>query len=145
MAGTQYLMSIQDQQIVILSKTIDKLEATVSNLSNIANSITYEMQSNNFKITRNTDNILDLNASFKEVAILSKELERAATANETKLAVVIDDIRSIEEALKELKTTLSTKYVNVDQFSPIQKIVYAITGLLLTGIIGSMLNLVIRK
>ena len=145
MAGTQYLMSIQDQQVVILSKTIDKLETTVSSLSIIANSITYEMQSNNFKITRNTDNILDLNASFKEVAILSKELEKQTNSNANKLSVVIEDIKSIEELLKELKNTLSTKYVNVDQFSPIQKIVYAITGLLLTGIIGSMLNLVIRK
>ena len=138
-------MSIQDQQVVILSKTIDKLETTVSSLSIIANSITYEMQSNNFKITRNTDNILDLNASFKEVAILSKELEKQTNSNANKLSVVIEDIKSIEELLKELKNTLSTKYVNVDQFSPIQKIVYAITGLLLTGIIGSMLNLVIRK
>lgn len=43
----------------------------------------------------------------------------------------------------EVKTTLGSKYVTVDQFEPIKKLVYGLVGLILTSVAVAVMGLVI--
>ena len=46
--------------------------------------------------------------------------------------------------LKELAEDLK-KYVTLDRFNPVEKLVYGFTGIILTGVVIALLALVIQK
>lgn len=47
---------------------------------------------------------------------------------------------TLKDVIEELKT-----YVTIDRFSPVEKIVYGFTGIILTGVVVALLALVIQK
>ena len=51
------------------------------------------------------------------------------------------DIDEIKRTVKEDKSG----YVSREEFDPIKKIVYGLVGLILTGVIGALMTLLLRK
>lgn len=64
---------------------------------------------------------------------------------ETKMEVALEQLVRVREDLKELNNKIDNNYVTRIEFEPVRNIVYGLVSLLLTGIIGSLLMMVIRQ
>ena len=64
---------------------------------------------------------------------------------ETKMEVALEQLVRVREDLKELNNKIDNNYITRIEFEPVRNIVYGLVSLLLTGIIGSLLMMVIRK
>jgi hypothetical protein len=65
--------------------------------------------------------------------------------DQTEIALIAQDIKYIKDDVQEIKGKLEKNYITREEFDPIKKIVYGIVGLVLTGVLGALLALVIRK
>lgn len=63
--------------------------------------------------------------------------------DETKLAVMQNDLTYIKEKLNAVDQKVSTHYVSKEEFEPIRKIVYGVVGLILIAVVGALLALVV--
>jgi thiosulfate reductase cytochrome b subunit len=72
-------------------------------------------------------------------------LRSMSTTDQTKLAVLGNDIQYIKDMVKEIRMTLDGEYVRKSEFEPVQRIVYGLVGLVLVTVIGGILSLVIGK
>jgi hypothetical protein len=61
------------------------------------------------------------------------------------LAVIANDISYIKADVKDIKTKLEMDYVTKQEFDPIKKIVYGLVTLILTGVVGAVLSLILKK
>jgi len=61
------------------------------------------------------------------------------------MEVALEQLVRVREDLKELNNKIDNNYVTRIEFEPVRNIVYGLVSLLLTGIIGSLLMMVIRK
>ena len=55
------------------------------------------------------------------------------------------DISRVEDLVKDIDKKLDAKYVTLDKFEPIQRLVYGMVGLVLMAVVGSLLALVVKK
>jgi len=62
-----------------------------------------------------------------------------------KMAVIANDIRYIKRSINEIKKNMDDDYVQKSEFEPIQKIVYAMVGLVLTAVVTAVITLVIKQ
>lgn len=62
----------------------------------------------------------------------------------TKLAVIANDIQYIKGDMAEIKRMQQTNYVSRDEFEPIKRIVYGVVGLILVAVVGAVVSLVVR-
>ena len=65
------------------------------------------------------------------------------TSDETKLALLQNDITYIKEKLNAVDSKVSSHYVSKEEFDPIKKIVYGMVSLILIAVVGALLALVI--
>lgn len=65
--------------------------------------------------------------------------------DETKLAVIANDVSYIKEEVKEINKKLCGEYVSKIEFEPVKRIVYGMVALILTAVIGALIGLVILK
>ena len=54
------------------------------------------------------------------------------------------DIGYIKEDLKEIKDKLDLRYVSKEEFLPVQRITYGLTGLILTSVVIAIVTLVVK-
>jgi len=54
------------------------------------------------------------------------------------------DLQYIKGDLEEIKLRLDSKFVSIEAFDPVRKLVYGLVGLVLTAVIGTLLTLVLR-
>lgn len=66
-------------------------------------------------------------------------------SSQTQIAVMAEQIRSIDETVRDIKRKMEADFVTQDQFMPIQKLVYGLVTIILTAVIGGMIALVIKK
>ena len=64
---------------------------------------------------------------------------------QTQIAVMAEQIRSIDETVRDIKRKMEADFVTQDQFMPIQKLVYGLVTIILTAVIGGIIALVIKK
>lgn len=64
-------------------------------------------------------------------------------SDETKLAVIQNDLTYIKEKLNAVDQKVSTHYVSKEEFEPIKKIVYGVVSLILIAVVGALVALVI--
>lgn len=69
----------------------------------------------------------------------------AAHAAQTLSEATRVDLGYIREELKEIKCRLDNKYVTLELFDPIRRIVYGQVALVLIAVIGGLLAMVLRK
>ena len=65
----------------------------------------------------------------------------------SRIPLICKSIIDIHANISEIKGMMkdeAAKFVNQDQFYPVKSIVYGLVGLLLTGIIGSLLIIVLK-
>lgn len=67
----------------------------------------------------------------------------AEQTDETKLAVMQNDVTYIKEKLNAIDEKVSTHYVSKEEFEPIKKIVYGLVSLILIAVVGALLALVV--
>jgi hypothetical protein len=53
------------------------------------------------------------------------------------------DLEYIKHDIEEIKRRLDSKFVSVEAFEPIRKLVHGLVGLILVGVVGALLALVI--
>lgn len=67
-----------------------------------------------------------------------------AGSNDIKLAVLQNDMSYVKDKLDSIDDKVSSHYVSKEEFEPIKKIVYGLTGLILVAVVGAMVSLVVR-
>jgi thiosulfate reductase cytochrome b subunit len=65
--------------------------------------------------------------------------------NTQNIDVIATQIEYIADDVKEIKEKLNKDFVTVDQFNPIQRLVYGIVSLVLVSVFGALISLVIMK
>ncbi len=50
----------------------------------------------------------------------------------------------IKRDIAEIKEKLDQKYVSKEEFEPIKRIVYGLVGIVLTGVVVSIINVVVK-
>jgi hypothetical protein len=64
-------------------------------------------------------------------------------SDETKLAVMQNDVTYIKEKLNAVDDKVSSHYVSKEEFEPIRKIVYGVVSLILIAVVGALVALVV--
>lgn len=71
------------------------------------------------------------------------------TSQETRLAVIANDIIYIKEKLKTIDDKIEGDFISREEFSakfdPIQKIVYGLVSLVLISVFGALIGIVILR
>ena len=65
--------------------------------------------------------------------------------NNIKLAVIQNDISYIKQEVSEIKNLITDKYVTLEMFEPVRRIVYGIVGIVLMAVIGALIALVVNN
>jgi hypothetical protein len=60
-------------------------------------------------------------------------------------AVFKNDLEYIKQDMREIKDLLSEKYVMIETFEPVRKIVYGLTGIMLVSIVSAIMMLIFKK
>lgn len=63
----------------------------------------------------------------------------------SRIPLICQNINIIHENMKEMKEIISEKLVSKEQFSLVQKIVYGLVSLIVTGFIGALLAMIYQK
>jgi len=66
-----------------------------------------------------------------------------SNSDETKLAVMQNDLTYIKEKLNAVDNKVSTHYISKEEFEPIKKIVYGMVSLILIAVVGALVALVV--
>ena len=59
-------------------------------------------------------------------------------------AVVDEKLLAIQQDIHDLRQTQTNHFVSIARYSPVERIVYGVVGLLLTGLVGAVLALILR-
>lgn len=55
------------------------------------------------------------------------------------------DLHYIKDDLKDIKLRLDSKFVTVEAFDPVRKLVYGLVGIILTAVVIALVTLVVRQ
>jgi tetrahydromethanopterin S-methyltransferase subunit G len=67
------------------------------------------------------------------------------TTDKVKLALIQQDLSYIKANVDDIKDKMEKDYVTQEEFKPIKRFIDIIQGLIITGVIGALLALVIKK
>jgi hypothetical protein len=67
------------------------------------------------------------------------------TTDKVKLALIQQDLTYIKANVDDIKDKMEKDYVTQEEFKPIKKFVDIIQGLIITGVVGALLALIIKK
>lgn len=56
-----------------------------------------------------------------------------------------EDLKELEVSSEKRLLVVDQRYVTKDEFDPVRRLVYGIVGLILTGVVATLLGLVIRR
>lgn len=63
----------------------------------------------------------------------------------TELAVMGNQLDTIESNVNDIKKKLESEYVTRDQFEPVRNIVYGMVSVILLAVVGALVALVVAK
>jgi len=63
----------------------------------------------------------------------------------TNVAVILSEMKTVKDDVREIKDKLEKDYVTEDEFAPVKNIVYGMVGTILLAVIGALIALVINK
>ena len=79
---------------------------------------------------------------MRQYAELSSEIQKSNSSISSKFDSFQEDF---DDKIKSLKAEIEEKYVSIDRYSPVEKLVYGIVGIALTAIVTGLLALVIKN
>jgi ABC-type phosphate transport system permease subunit len=74
-----------------------------------------------------------------------KQMESDGKETLVQLAILGNDVSYIKTAVDKIEHLIVDKYVTKDEFQPIKRIVYGVTGLILTSVIVALIALVVHS
>ncbi|MGI1661393.1 hypothetical protein ACRDNQ_04045 [Palleronia sp. KMU-117] len=80
-----------------------------------------------------------------QIKSLERSLDRFIRESERSDVQMRADINYIKERVTELKVLVTDHYVPRIEFEPVKKLVYGVVTLALTGVIGSLMALILRQ
>lgn len=76
----------------------------------------------------------------------------AKESTDTKIALIVQQLGTIERDIREIKLSLERNYVTQDQLAPVKKdvaeqrkLIFSVITIIVVAVIGAVLNLVIRQ
>ena len=96
------------------------------------------------------DHIADIKSAASEAAIVVAEAASnaanvVARAAASATAIVNTDIAYIKNDIAEIKLKLDNKYVTIEAFEPVRKLVYGLVAIVLVGVVSAIIGLVLVK
>ncbi len=73
------------------------------------------------------------------------EVTKGRYVDVSRIPLMCQSITTMHDDLAEMKTIMQDKLVTQDQFWPVKTFVYGIVGVLLTAVVGAVINLVIKS
>ncbi len=70
---------------------------------------------------------------------------RATASSRADFKIMSNDIGYMRQDVLDIKMSLQNSYVTKDQFDPVKKLVYGMTGLILTAVIVAIMTLLVGK
>lgn len=84
-----------------------------------------------------------------EIAILLALIDERTQVMNKSMSFLIADVKTMQaentRKFEALQAEHEKKFVTLDQFQPVQKIVYGLVGAILLSVIGALLTLIITK
>lgn len=71
--------------------------------------------------------------------------KKSSSSEDSDIAVIKNDIGYIKQDVAEIKRMQQSHYVSKEEFEPIKRLVYGLVGLILTGVVVTLLSLVVVK
>lgn len=65
-------------------------------------------------------------------------------SEETKIAVMQEQIMGIKDTVERIEQKLENKYVSKEEFQPIKRLVYGCVSIILSSVIVAMVALIIK-
>lgn len=62
----------------------------------------------------------------------------------TNVAVILSEMTSVKNDVREIKDRLEKDYVSQDQFTPVKNIAYGLVSTILLAVIGALVELVLK-
>jgi len=62
----------------------------------------------------------------------------------TNVAVILSEMKTVKEDVKDIKDKLEKDYVTQDQFTPVKNIAYGLVSTILLAVIGALVALVLK-
>lgn len=62
----------------------------------------------------------------------------------TNVAVILSEMTSVKNDVREIKDRLEKDYVSQDQFTPVKNIAYGLVSTILLAVIGALVALVLK-
>ena len=62
----------------------------------------------------------------------------------TNVAVILSEMKTVKEDVKDIKEKLDKDYVTQDQFTPVKNIAYGLVSTILLAVIGALVALVLK-
>jgi len=83
--------------------------------------------------------------STKKEAVLEERINNMLEQNSKEHALMRADDKLLMEKVDEVCNKLEKQFVSKDRFGPVEKIVYGLVGLILSGVIIAVLSLIIKR
>lgn len=101
--------------------------------------------------TRRRDDDLRQVAALAAAEVIKVATETAATLAQTTMIetkhqtqLMQQDLEHIKTDVAQINSKLDTKFVTVEAFDPVKRLVYGLTALVLTSVVAAVLTLVIK-
>lgn len=62
----------------------------------------------------------------------------------TNVAVILSEMKTVKDDVKDIKEKLEKDYVSQDQFTPVKNIAYGLVSTILLAVIGALVALVLK-
>lgn len=62
----------------------------------------------------------------------------------TNVAVILSEMKTVKEDVKDIKDKLEKDYVTQDQFTPVKNIAYGLVSTILLAVVGALVALVLK-
>lgn len=63
---------------------------------------------------------------------------------ETNIALLVNDMTYVKNEVADIKKILGDKYVTIEMFEPVRRIVYGLVGLVLSSVVAGVLALILK-
>lgn len=127
------------------TEALAKLERAIDKLQEATSTILFQVQETSHILKSLERNMAKLDSQMDTADKEISNLERAFERQDIFAKTIQKELSETRDTLKNLVETIDKKYVNKDEFGPIQKVVYGVSGLLLTAIIGAVMSMVFHK
>jgi chromosome segregation ATPase len=114
---------------------------TIDKISQVSNTLSYQISSINMTLDSHDTSITKFDDKLSEMATKVNNIDLELVRISSKLDAALNERNDLKQQLADLKKSS----ISVDQFTPVQRAIYFVATFVVTGVLGAVLNLVIKK